>query len=282
MEIFGVVILYHPEIEEVITNIKSYIDYVSKLFVFTNSNCSIETAERLKNCGPKIILIQNEKNEGIAKPLNKALELLTKKSGWLLTMDQDSYFETSQASAYFGAFNRLFYQSEDVAVVCPRHSPDKRSMIDDKYKEVEKAITSGSLVNIKMANELNGFNEKLFIDSVDFEFCYRCIVRGYKIIQFQNIYLDHSIGIQKQAGYFSVLKKTSRSIHSPLRVYFMVRNFLYVSAQYKNYLPNSIKQQKKELLVILKNNIFFSGQFFKVLFAIAKGYLHFKLNKFSS
>jgi rhamnosyltransferase len=282
MEIFGVVILYHPEIEEVIKNIKSYINYVSKLFVFANSNCSIETVERLKNCSPKVIFIQNAKNEGIAKPLNKALELVNKEMGWLLTMDQDSYFESLQAAAYFGAFNRLFHQSQNVAVVCPRHSSGKRSMIDDQYKEVEKTITSGSLVNIKLANELKGFNEKLFIDSVDFEYCYRCIIKGYKIVQFQNIYLEHSIGIQKQAGYISVLKKTSRSIHSPLRIYFMVRNFLYVSAQYKNYLPNSIKQQKKELMVILKNNIFFSGQFFKVLFAIVKGYLHFKLNRFSS
>jgi rhamnosyltransferase len=282
MEIFGVVILYHPEIEEVIKNIKSYIDQVSKLFVFANSYCSMETRERLENISPKVFLIQNEKNEGIAKPLNKALERITNESGWLLTMDQDSYFESSQAVAYFGGFNRLFYQSQDVAVVCPRHSSGIRSIIDDKYKEVEKAITSGSLVNIRIAKELNGFNPKLFIDSVDFEYCYRCIVKGYKIVQFQNIYLDHSIGVQKQAGYFSVLKKTSRSIHSPLRIYFMVRNFLYVSAQYKNYLPDSIKQQKRELLVILKNNIFFSGRFFRVLFAIVKGYLHFKLNKFSS
>lgn len=283
MEIIGVVILYHPELEEIIQNIGSYINYVSKLFVVANSNCAKEAVEKIKNISPKISFIQNEGNEGIAKPLNHTLKLYPNDSGWLLTMDQDSYFDELDASTFFGAVNRIFFERENIAIVCPNHSSATRdTAIDEEYKEVHRAITSGSLINIRICRQLSGFDEKLFIDDVDFEYCYRCILRGFKIIQFKNIYLNHFIGTQKRAGYFSVIKNSNRSVHSPIRIYYMVRNFLYVSSKFKRQLPAEIKQRKSELFVILKNNLLFSGHFFKVLAAIIKGYLHFKLNRFSS
>ena len=283
MQISGVVILYYPNEGEVIRNIDSYIEHVSRLFVFANSDCSKNCVESIKSISSKIVFISNESNEGIAKVLNKSLELLSDKSEWLLTMDQDSYFEPTYAAAYFDSFNRLFSQSENIAVVCPNHSSNSRAdAVDDKFKEVIHAITSGSIINVKICRQLNGFEEKLFIDDVDFEYCYRCVIAGYKIIQFSNIYLNHSLGTEKEIGYFSVFKKSDRSIHSPFRVYYMVRNFLYVSSKYKKHLPEEIKQQRKQLLIILKNNLLFSGKFFKVLVAAIKGYLHFKLDKFSS
>lgn len=283
MEVSGVVILYYPNEKAVIRNIQSYIDYVTMLFVFDNSSCEDELIETIKAISSKIIFVPNARNEGIAKPLNKALELVADKSPWILTMDQDSYFEPMHGSSYFNSFAQLFFSSEDVAVVCPNHSfPDESNKINDEYKEVRRAITSGSIINAKICKKLNGFDEKLFIDDVDLEYCYRCTVAGYKIIQFDNIYLNHTLGNPKHVGYFSMLRKSARSLHSPFRIYYMVRNFLYVSAKYKKYLPMEIKQRRSELFVMLKNNLLFSGKFFRVLVAIIKGYLHFKLNKFSS
>lgn len=281
MQVSGVAVLYHPNEDEVIRNIKSYIDYVSTLIVFDNSNCSNDFVGRVKSISPKIVYVSNAENEGIAKPLNKALEIT--ESEWLLTMDQDSYFEPQYATTYFDSFRKAFCDSENVAIVCPNHSSDKRlGGINNEFKDVVRAITSGSIINTGICRQLNGFNEKLFIDEVDFEYCYRCIIAGYRIIQFDNIYLNHALGIKKDAGYFSVFKKSGRSIHSPLRVYYMVRNFLYVSSNYKKYLPEEMKKRKKELYVTLKNNLLFSGNFFKTLLAVIKGYLHFKLNRFSS
>ena len=282
MQISGVVILYHSDEEQVIRNIQSYLDYLNQLIVFANSDCRKIFVERMKTLSPKIIFIANPQNEGIAKPLNKALQIAGNQNQWLLTMDQDSSFNPAQVTAYFKAFNRHFYRTKDVAIVCPNHTAQKQSTTNDEYKETIRAITSGSIINTKICQKLGGFDEKLFIDDVDLEYCYRCVVTGYKIIQFPNIFLNHALGTQKQAGYFSVFKKSGRSLHSPFRIYFMVRNFLYVSLKYKKYLPQEIKQRRKGLLVMLKNNLLFSGKFFAVLVAAIKGYLHFKFNKFSS
>lgn len=283
MQISGVVILYKPNVKEVLRNVRSYIDYIKTLYVFANSSCSVKTTESIKAISSKIVFIQNGANEGIAKPLNNALNLSISESGWLLTMDQDSYFEPEQASSYFDSFNQLFSQTKNIAVVCPNHSSKNQSASTNAdYKEIKGAITSGSIINTKICKEVNGFEEKLFIDYVDFEYCYRCFINGNKIIQFSNIYLNHSIGIKKQAGYFSVINKSGRSLHTPFRVYYMVRNFLYTSAKYKKHLPKEIREKRSELLVSLKNNLLFSGKFFKVLVAIVKGWWHFKLNKFCS
>ena len=283
MKIAGVVILYNPDEAAVIRNIESYIHFLDSLIVFDNSNCAEEFLKRVKDISNKIIFISNAQNEGIAKPLNKALELVAEKYNWLLTMDQDSYFEEKHGEEYFSGFKQLFYHSLNIAIVCPNHSLPKESVIADRnYKEVIRAITSGSIINTKICKKLKGFDEKLFIDDVDLEYCYRCVLAGYKIIQFLNIYLKHELGTKKKAGYFNVFKKSDRSLHSPFRIYFIVRNFLYVLSKYQKLLPEEMKERKKGLLVILKNNLFFSGRFFQVLIAIIRGYLHFKLNKFSS
>ncbi|HEX8675945.1 MAG TPA: glycosyltransferase [Segetibacter sp.] len=283
MKIAGVVILYNPDEAAVIRNIECYIHFLDSLIVFDNSGCAAEFIKRVKELSNKIIFISNPQNEGIAKPLNKALDLVAEKYNWLLTMDQDSYFEEKQGEEYFSGFEQLFYYSLNIAIVCPNHSLPGESVIADRnYKEVIRAITSGSIINTKICRKLKGFDEKLFIDDVDLEYCYRCVLAGYKIIQFFNIYMKHELGTKKQAGYFNFLKKSNRSLHSPLRIYFIVRNFLYVLSKYQKLLPEEMKERKKGLLVILKNNLFFSGRFFQVLIAIIRGYLHFKLNKFSS
>ncbi len=283
MQVAGVVILYHPDEEQVIHNIESYITNVGKLLVFDNSGCRPEFIEKVKNLDPKINFITNLQNEGIARPLNKAFHLLGNEYEWLLTMDQDSFFEPDEARIYFDTFQKEFCHADTVAVVCPNHAlAVRKGPARVEYKEVAAAITSGSLIHTRIWKQVNGFEEKLFIDDVDMEYGYRCTIAGFKTIQFTNVFLNHFIGTQKQAGYFSLFKKSGRIIHSPPRVYYMVRNFCYVSTKYKKLLPQEIRQRKKGLLVMLKNNLFFSGNFFRVLIAVIKGYLHFKLNRFSS
>ena len=143
MKIAGVVILYNPNEAAVIRNIESYIHFLDSLIVFDNSNCAEEFLKRVKDISNKIIFISNAQNEGIAKPLNKALELVAEKYNWLLTMDQDSYFEEKQGEEYFSGFKQLFYHSLNIAIVSPNHSLPKESVIADRnYKEVIRAITS--------------------------------------------------------------------------------------------------------------------------------------------
>jgi rhamnosyltransferase len=200
---------------------------------------------------------------------------------WLLTMDQDSFFDKSQIKNFFFYAERKFSARDDIAIICPQHSIKANTKDNDSYKPVIRAITSGSLVNVEICKKLGGFDAKLFIDEVDFEYCYRALVNGFKIYQFEGVFLNHQIGKTKKAGYLSYVKSSNRVIHSPTRIYFMVRNHFYVASKYSKYFPKEFNKRRKELLVSLKNNLLFSGLFFKVLSSAWKGYVHYKQNKFT-
>jgi rhamnosyltransferase len=72
-------------------------------------------------------------------------------------------------------------------------------------------------------------DEKLFIDWVDIEWCWRARARGYVIIGCADIVIQHYLG--------NTLKKfglKSYYIRSPIRHYYMIRNAIYLSLRSKD------------------------------------------------
>src|SRR4051812_6770106 len=144
MKIAAVVILYNPT-ETVVANIKSYYDYVDKIFVFDNSEEDSTIKDQLIKL-PKIAFRHDFENKGIAKRLNEACALaLQEQFGWLLTMDQDTTFGMEAAGKYFDCVNR--YQGrERVAMFGTLFSRrSSTGTINCITKEADKLITSGSL-----------------------------------------------------------------------------------------------------------------------------------------
>ena len=131
-------------------------------------------------------------------------------------------------------------------------------------------ITSGSLLNLAVWKKLGGYESKLFIDEVDHEYCYRAKNEGYSVFRFPSVHLIINWVTKKEAGYAANIAKRKRTIHSPTRVYFMVRNYLYVRKKYKSQFPAEFKQRDRMLLTALKNNILFSGHFFENIKAVYK------------
>ena len=121
----------------------------------------------------------------------------------------------------------------------------------------------------------------MFIDEVDHEYCYRVKEKNYKVIQVNHVLLNHQLGVKKSGAYLGVFAKRNRIIHSPQRVYYMVRNYLYVRKKYRKLFPDEFKKRDRMLLVALKNNLFFSGQFISVLRNSAKGFRDFRKENFS-
>src|SRR4051794_7088276 len=114
MKIAAVVILYNPP-ETTLFNIKTYYDYVDKIFVFDNTEGATQSTAEYKNL-PKISLYHDFENQGIAKRLNEACKIaLEENYEWLLTMDQDTCFSQDAISNYFDCFYS-FAAKENVAM----------------------------------------------------------------------------------------------------------------------------------------------------------------------
>lgn len=273
MKIGAVVILYHPD-EEVINNIVSYSKFCQKIFVFDNTDPLKNNFIKLIKAIPNCIYLNDGENKGIATRLNQAALLATEHSfDWLLTMDQDSSFDNIEK--YINCcFN--YHQKDKVAVFGVQH--EHISMKSDQCNAlpVKQIITSGSLLNLNLYQHIGHFNEDLFIDQVDFDYCYRAIQNNFQLIRFDNVFLNHSIGkstIHRSPKYFKIVK---RSLHSPVRIYYMVRNFLYMKYKYENEFKKEITLSKLDLMIRIKNHILYSPDRYHVIKHIALGIQHYR------
>ncbi|MEJ7679537.1 MAG: glycosyltransferase [Segetibacter sp.] len=187
MKIASVVILYNP-VDEVIKNILSYIDYVEKVYVIDNTEKTNIEIENSISSFPKAIFISDGENKGIANRLNQACKLAVKDGfDWLLTMDQDSSFSIKDISTYKNCVQQLA-NTDQIAVTGVEIVRNENEGINCGFTEVTSLITSGSMINLALLNAIGVFDEALFIDQVDFEYCYRALLKGYKVIQFNNVF----------------------------------------------------------------------------------------------
>lgn len=242
IKLAAVVVLYNPE-HEIIDNICSYIDQVEKLYIVDNSeipnqNLIIQLGN-IKNAE----YISNKENLGIAKALNiGAFKAIKDQYEWLLTIDQDSKPQTDMINNMLDFIEKN--DIENIGIISPIQIIQANQNI--KYstlsEEKDLVMTSGNILNLKIFETVNGFLDYLFIDQVDHEYCLRIKNYGYKIIQINNAFLDHQLGERKKIKILFFSKE--RNQHSPLRIYYIFRNGLYVNKKYKKLFPEFNKYIK--------------------------------------
>lgn len=279
MEVCGVVILYYPD-GKIIERIETYKDALKNLFIIDNSPTNNRQLLEPLLADRNIFYLHDGQNEGIAKRLNQAAELARQMNcTWLLTMDQDSYFGKAVVKQYLVCAS-CYDTIAKVAMFGLEH--DERLLLKQEsctYTKKTYLITSGSLVQLEILISTNGFDENLFIDHVDHEYCFRSILNGYEIIKMENFLLRHAIGNSSQHRSFKSLKITSRELHSPVRIYYMVRNFLYLRKKYTSQFETELSIFKRNLFIRFKNNLLYNGERLQVLKYMLKGYRDFILNK---
>lgn len=248
--IAGVVISFYPD-QRFNQHIQSYLPGIDHLYVLDNSEPAFEFKDIVTR-NIKITLIQNGKNEGIATRLNQAASMARDAGyNWLLTMDQDSYFDPEHLSAYLEY--ALEYPERQQAAMFGVETVFTPEIISNIANPVERLITSGSLLNLRLFEDIGGFDESLFIDEVDHEYCYRAILKGYQNIQFSHIFLHHELG--EAVVVHSLKGKRKTAFHSPIRLYYMVRNYLYLRQKYAPAFEKDLNIRARDLMHRIKNNL---------------------------
>ncbi len=276
MKIAAVVILYNPE-ADVFNNIQSYQSFVDTVYVMDNTErpaAGIRNGiEKISNC----IYLADGVNKGIAARLNEACALAIKDGcTYLLTMDQDSGFEQSGFERYIKKINE-FPGKESVAMFAVNYQKEI-TPVSATPREVLSTITSGSIIDLNIHKIVGKYNEDLFIDLVDAEYCYRIIQLKYRIILFSDIILLHRLGYIKYGRSLKNFKLTPRLLHSPERIYYIVRNCFYMLYKFPN-LPFDARKEIRNCLMLLKNNLLYHEKRGKVIRYIIKGYLDYRKNK---
>jgi len=278
MNIAGVIILYHPDIPKAVENILTYASQLNKLYVFDNSSSSsIEVTKDLADLKIPIEFITTGTNEGISKRLNEAADKAIQEGyDFLLTMDQDSSFDTG----VFGQYLQLVdtYIKENVAQLGVNCDP-KYIPISDIPFNADSLITSGTILNLAVFQKVGKFDEKLFIDFVDVEYSLRASYLGYQNIIFPNIIMKHAIGYLKLGRSFKNFKKTLRILHTPIRVYYIIRNGLYLLFKVNHVDKKARKAILFDHMKMLKNDFLYNDHLGAVYVNALQGVYDFLLNK---
>ena len=277
MNIAGVVILYHPDIEQLSDNIQTYLNGLKQLYVYDNSESKTPGLEEaLLKLDPSIQYHYFNANEGIAKRLNQAIAQATlNQFDYLLTMDQDSSFKDGDFDKY-----KLSIQSSgdnNVAQFGVNCQPDFTLPKDDPEAALT-LITSGSILNVSLAKHIGPFNEDLFIDFVDAEFSYRVVQKGYTNLMFSNIVLNHALGTLVEGRGLVNFIKTLRITHAPIRVYYIIRNGLYLLFKAKG-LTGTMKNDVLRCIKIIKNDLIYNPELLAVYKNLFSGIFAFLMNK---
>ena len=272
----SITVWYNPSQQD-LESIKTYNSFFEKIYIIDNSSKDNNNlAAQISNA----LYVPNNENLGIARALNigckKAMEDGFK---WVMTMDQDSSWNKDVLEHYLSAV--CSNTDETIKSFAPKHRNEIKSLVGDiKYKLEDKDVndvnfpakvmTSGNIISLETWNNIGHFNEELFIDEVDHEFCYRLNHAGYKICEFQNIYMVHTLGLVKK----TLLPRPCK--HSGLRLYYIFRNMLYI----KKVFPQEYKSQhykKYMTFAIIQKCLEFK---FKDLNYIRQGIKACKKNKF--
>ena len=96
--------------------------------------------------------------------------------------------------------------------------------------EILSAMTSGSMTPLTVFDQLGTFNESLFIDYVDVEFCLRIRRAGYCIVESPKAKLHHSLG--RISGHRLLGHWFASTNHSAARRYYITRNRLWVLGKF--------------------------------------------------
>lgn len=251
-EICAGIVLYNPDMARLRENIKAIINQVDIVFLQDNGSANISEVEELMGELPKAILLKSSQNKGIAWALNRLCERATLNNyRWILTLDQDSVCPEGMIGAYCKYL-------DNADMLCPKIVDRNYGVLDGDSAEVtpvKKCITSGCLLKLDSWKRLNGFDEAMFIDGVDFEFCYRMMKCGMKILRVNGVELNHEIGnitVRHFLGWKVIVKN-----HSAFRKYYIAKNIIYMARKRKNTLlvmKGMLQEIKLVGIVILYEN----------------------------
>ena len=221
-----------PDLVQLKKTINSIIYQVDYCFIINNGEESFEFVEyrnlSVTNLG---------KNYGIAYAQNIGIKQAIKYSAkFVILSDQDTAYPENFVKNNLSAYD--FLKVRNITALVPvfydieknLKSPimlTKFSYTMDyslQYVETAQAISSGSFIVTDTLKKIGLMNEALFIDYVDFEWCWRAVGLGYKIFTIPKIVINHRLGER--------VKKIGNSrlfIRNETRYFYIIRNGCYLA-----------------------------------------------------
>ena len=236
--VLGVVVTYNPgpDLLEHLTAMKLQI--ATMVVIDNGSANTAEVEQQARTAGCRFV--GNCANLGVAAALSLGARLaLAEGFEWLATFDQDSLIGPGAIagllSVYSGHPRRdrvaiVAMSHRDRATGRDYHHPEDIIETASLWRSLRATITSGSLIRTEVFAQIGVFDDALFIDSVDHDFCQRCRSHGWLVIEGREQLMEHSIGAVTEHDF--IWTRVACTNHSPLRRYYITRNTLEIIRRY--------------------------------------------------
>ncbi len=251
-KICAIIVSWNPFPSDVTRCVENLAPQVDKI-IYSDNGSKKETKkllEGLKTKNPKIECIWNGENLGIATALNRGVaQAKAEGADWVLTLDHDSVPEKDMVKKMLAAYADL-PEKETIAILCPNFMLAKGIAYSDLAPRfIETSITSGQLVKMDLFDKIGGYEDKLFIECGDHEFCFHALLQGYKTLLIPGAILKQRIG---NPSVKKILGKTFIVPHySPERYYYQLRNTVFIYKKYYWVVPRWILRDAPHVLYSL-------------------------------
>ncbi|OOP61071.1 hypothetical protein BMF89_14320 [Arthrobacter sp. SRS-W-1-2016] len=220
------IVTFNPDLGRLRENLTAAFHEVGEIVIIDNNSENLGSIESLRDEFPGLYILANTSNGGIATALNQVMAWAAKRGmAWALLLDQDSVVARGMVDSLARSIDA------EVGVVCPSivDRSDPSPVIESGPPvDVDYCITSGSLCSVKAWKSVDGYDEAMFIDFVDFDFCLRLREAGFRIIREPGSTLLHEIGQITRHGPMTAYH------HSAFRSYHMARDMLYYAHKHRS------------------------------------------------
>ena len=229
-----IIVLYNPDTND-IDNVRRIAQY-NVGFVVDNSLIPFMDGETIG----KMSYICNKANIGIAEAQNIALrEILKGDYEYVVFLDQDTRVAVDYPLQIAMEFSRI--DNGRLAVLGPQvvnavtggqyaSAIHKYEISENGFSLRKHIISSGSCMSINALKDVGLMWGELFIDYVDFEWCWRAASKGYQCGVTSHLQISHHVGQRELSiGKYKVI------ISAQQRYFYQYRNFIWLIQ--KKYVP---------------------------------------------
>lgn len=232
----GVVVTHDPDIATLKTSLQALRPQIDALILVDNGSgphrvTALETLfSQTPEIAPEQTLFQPE-NLGLGQAQNAGIAAARALGAdSILLMDQDSRPGPTMVQVQKTALARLCAAGERPAAIGAHYIEPERATRqplppgDAAAPEMQSVIASGSLIPLDALDQIGPFNEGLFVDFVDIEWCFRARAAGYRCFAARGAQMQHHIGETP----LRILGR-NMAVHTPSRNYYQMRNILLLA-----------------------------------------------------
>lgn len=269
LKIIAGIVLYNAETNRLFREIESVLSQVDMVCLCDNGSTNISLIEKKIISLDKVVLLKNRSNLGIGTASNQICSYAEKNGfDWVLMLDHDTICPSNLVSTYV-----KYIGDPMLGMLCPNVVDSDlvqnvyNSKNESETEYVNRCIQSAIFIRVSAWKKCGGFNEWMFIDFVDFDFCKRMEINGYKILRCCSVTVDHQLGKRVFSKHVESLNKlyehtririfkylSYKNVYSEARVYYCTRNNIAYIKIYKNHI-NNLKEWEEFILRIVKRII---------------------------